>query len=512
MSQSPTDTPSPDQQTLDAKLPVGRVGYYFEPSEGAFEEIPLVVARAPLYLMVGLLLIGGIFAWFGKIDQIVDGRATLMPQGKVWNLQTQAGGKVTGIMVQEGDPVRRGQLMVRFDKELSSESLQLLRQEVQAASRAIMQTEGGTPGELELERRFDLIHATVLSASLQELLVQYSKARLAFIEANRTQLATIPQEERALAAQRRALGDKLSITGEMQAKNRLIQSARSRELASQVSGKELEIARMRRELTAARQRLRHYETLRTKKLIREEEVAAAERELDQLQTNLQVALKDTDRLRKAEAIARTESSTQIDTLRIDAADTQASLHEAENRLARLKGDARIDFERARTDFSNLVFLLKQRLDLLNQQADFIAPVDGILTSLKVRNAGEFVSPGQLLATLAPKNAGLGAEITIANKNIGLIQEGMAVKFKLNAFPYQDYGVLTGRIVQIPQDIDEKQGDYQVLATLDRSTLRTARGEVPLRYGMIATAEVLTERRRLWAVLLEPFRKKAKYAP
>lgn len=512
MSQSPTDAKPPDQQLPPGKLPADRVGYYFEPSEGSFEEIPLAVARAPLYLMVGLLLIGGLFAWFGKIDQIVDGRATLMPQGKVWNLQTQAGGKVTGILVQEGDAVTRGQLMVRFDKELSPESLQLLRQEVQAASRAIMQTEGGTPGALELERSFDLIHATVLSASLQELLVQYSKARLAFIEANRTLLSTIPQEERALGAQRRALSDKLSITGEMQAKNRLIQSARSRELAAQVSARELEIARMRRELATARQRLRHYETLRTKKLIREEEVAAAERELDQLETGLQVALKDTERLRKAEAIARTESSTQIDTLRIDAADTQASLHEAESRLTRFKGEARGDFERARTDFSNLVFLLKQRLDLLNRQADFTAPVDGVLTSLKVRNAGEFVSPGQLLATLAPKNAGLGAEVTIANKNIGLIREGMPVKFKLNAFPYQDYGILTGRIVQMPQDIDEKQGDYQVLAALDRDTVRTEQGEVPLRYGMVATAEVVTERRRLLAIMLEPFRKKAKYAP
>ncbi|HEY9857434.1 MAG TPA: HlyD family efflux transporter periplasmic adaptor subunit [Stenomitos sp.] len=512
MSQSPTQVPPPDQQSPNGKLSAGRVGYYFEPSEGTFEEIPLIVARAPLYLMVGLLLIGTLFAVFAKIDQIVDGRATLMPQGKVWNLQTQAGGKVTSILVREGEPVTRGQLMVRFDKELSPESLQLLRQEVQAASRAITQTEGGSPGTLELERRFDLIHATVLSASLQDLLVQYSKARLAFIEANRTLLATIPQEERALGAQRRALNDKLSITGEMQAKGRLIQSARSRELAAQLSAKELETARMERDLGTARQRLAHYQELRTKKLIREEEVTAAEREVDQLQTGLQVARKDIERLRRSEAIARTESSTQIDTLRIDAANTQASLQDSENRLARLKSDALADFERARTDFSNLVFLLKQRLDLLNQQADFIAPVDGILTTLKVHNAGEFVSPGQLLATLAPKNAGLGAEITIANKNIGLIREGMPVKFKLNAFPYQDYGVLTGRIVQIPQDIDEKQGDYQVLAALDRSTIRTERGEVPLRYGMVATAEVITEQKRLLAVMLEPFRKKAKYAP
>lgn len=502
--------PTVPRKEASGQAPAARpehVGYYFDETSTFSQDPPLILLRAPLYLLLALILVALLFSFIGKMDVVVSGSAYLAPSGKTWNLQAMAGGRIQKVLVHEGEHVRKGQALILFNKEVSLESLQLLRREVENARESLQRTENGATGNPGLQGELDLLDTSILSPGIQELVVQYSKARLAFLDANRTLTVTVPQEKRALESEQGALNRKLAIMSEIERKSRGLHAARSGEAEDQQRSKLLEIEQLQRDLQRARQHLQDSQLLRDRKLISENELRSAQQDISRIQTQLKLAQKESDRLSKLTRISRTESANQVDNLKIEVANTQASLRGSENQLARLKNDAQAQFMRARGEFATTVFLLKQQLDNLQQQTDFTAPVDGVLTSLKVRNAGEVVGPGQLLATLAPADAHLGAEIVIANKDIGLLREGMPIKFKLDAYPYQDYGILNGRVLSIPQDIDEKQGTYHIQAVLDRSTIRTKQGEVPLRFGLTAMAEVVTEQKRLISLILEPFRKK-----
>lgn len=506
MSEPTKETEAPRQ----APVRPDHVGYYFDETTSVNQDPPLILLRAPLYLMLLLLVVTAVFSTIGQMDVVVSGQAMLAPVGRTWNLQSEGGGQVQKLLVKEGERVSKGQVLILFQKGISPEGLTALREELENATFALRRTEQGAAEDLGLGREMNLLDASVVSPALQDLIVQYAKARLGFIEANRTLMARLPLEARALAAERAALSQKLGLMSKMERKNRVIQSEKSDDLEVQRRAKALEFEQIRRDLTRSRLRLQDVRTLRDRKLISEDELRNAQLEASRLETNLSVAEKDSERLAKLSRIARSENSNLLDSAKIDMSNTQVSLTNSENQLARLKNEAKMQYERARSDYANAVFILKQQLERLQQQTDFAAPVDGIITSLKVHNAGEVVGAGQLLATMAPAMSGLGAEIVIANKDIGLIKEGMSVKFKLDAYPYQDYGVLRGWILQIPQDIDEKQGFYRVQATLDRSTIKTEKGEVPLRYGLTAHGEVVTKRQRLIELFLEPFKKKERH--
>jgi HlyD family secretion protein len=86
---------------------------------------------------------------------------------------------------------------------------------------------------------------------------------------------------------------------------------------------------------------------------------------------------------------------------------------------------------------------------------------------------------------------------------------MPVNIKLDAFPYQDYGVVAGSVLTISPDTSphEQMGMvYQVEVMLDIKTIKHEGKVVPLRAGQTATAEIIVRRRRIMSLVLDPIRK------
>lgn len=138
-----------------------------------------------------------------------------------------------------------------------------------------------------------------------------------------------------------------------------------------------------------------------------------------------------------------------------------------------------------------------------------APAEGTLAFLKVYNSGQVVTPSETLATVIPSGVPLVMELKILNKDISKIHVGHGCKHKLDAFPFQDFGVLTGRVVKISPDADrDAQGGrfYRVTADFDRTYYEARMGKLPIRPGLTGTTEIITERRRVLTIFLEPFRK------
>jgi HlyD family secretion protein len=131
-----------------------------------------------------------------------------------------------------------------------------------------------------------------------------------------------------------------------------------------------------------------------------------------------------------------------------------------------------------------------------------APVSGTVVEMASLVPGSFVQAGDELAVLSPA-AGLVAEVYVSPRDIGLLRVGLPVRVQVDAFNYNDWGLLTGRVERLPEDVVVLDGKpvFRVPVTLDRTHLSLRggfRGE--LRKGMTVRARFVVARRSLWQLL------------
>jgi multidrug efflux pump subunit AcrA (membrane-fusion protein) len=148
-------------------------------------------------------------------------------------------------------------------------------------------------------------------------------------------------------------------------------------------------------------------------------------------------------------------------------------------------------------------------ELSLQHTTITAPVSGLVTTLDVRSAGVVLQAGQTVATIAPTGARLLAEARVPNKDIAFIEKGLPAKLKFDAFPFQDYGTVEGTVVEVSPDaqLDKDLGSFYKVTIAPKQTSIAAKGRnIPLRPGLALTAEIVTERKSILNLILEPFRK------
>lgn len=154
---------------------------------------------------------------------------------------------------------------------------------------------------------------------------------------------------------------------------------------------------------------------------------------------------------------------------------------------------------------------KLELDKAKQRQTFMeirSPIDGIVQQLQTYTIGGVVTTAQQLMVIAPEEDSLEVEALISNQDIGFVKTGQEVVLKIAAFPYTRYGYIHGKVKHISLDAipDEKLG--YVFATtilMDRNYLTIQDTPIYLKQGMIATAEIKTDQRRVMDYFLSPLK-------
>ena len=147
-----------------------------------------------------------------------------------------------------------------------------------------------------------------------------------------------------------------------------------------------------------------------------------------------------------------------------------------------------------------------------KQFIFTAPVDGVVSSLNVRNPGEVVQPGQTVVELAPQDAPLVLLAKLPNREAGFLKTGMSAKIKFDAYPYQDYGIISGKVFSISPDTkpDQQLGAvYRIEVELERNSVTANHQKIAFKAGQTATADIIIRRRRIIDVLLDPIQQMRK---
>jgi hemolysin D len=143
------------------------------------------------------------------------------------------------------------------------------------------------------------------------------------------------------------------------------------------------------------------------------------------------------------------------------------------------------------------------------QTTIVSPISGVLTKLDTKNIGAVISVGEKIASIAPDTAQLVIEAKLPTKNAPFIEKGMPAKLRFEAFPYQDYGIITGQVSFISPDVekDEKLGTYyKVIIVPDKAFISANGKNIPLKSGLAVSIDIITGKKSLLSNILEPIQK------
>ncbi|MEO8852249.1 MAG: HlyD family efflux transporter periplasmic adaptor subunit [Ginsengibacter sp.] len=133
-----------------------------------------------------------------------------------------------------------------------------------------------------------------------------------------------------------------------------------------------------------------------------------------------------------------------------------------------------------------------------------APVSGIIQGIYSRYDGGFIQAGETLCIISPET-NLIAECYVPTQDVGLLKKNQPVKFQIDAFDYNYFGIVTGRISRIDDDytlIDNKP-IFKVRCLLDKTQLHLKNGFTGhLKKGLTLQARFMVTRRSAWQLLFD----------
>ena len=163
-----------------------------------------------------------------------------------------------------------------------------------------------------------------------------------------------------------------------------------------------------------------------------------------------------------------------------------------------------------------------KLARVNSMIVISAPEDGVVLDIANRSVGSVLRGAEPLVILIPTTVPLISEIQLGSSSVGEVSVGDKVLLKVDAFPFQKFGGLTGKIRSISfeshsggasadmESVANKRaasgGFHRVAIELEGTRLPRLPKNRTLFPGMTVTAEIHLGQRRLIQYLLSPILK------
>lgn len=157
--------------------------------------------------------------------------------------------------------------------------------------------------------------------------------------------------------------------------------------------------------------------------------------------------------------------------------------------------------------------LNQELIILEASwmREVISPIDGYIGAINI-SLGQNITHQQLLMTLVPNINPLEATLYVTNKAIGFIKKGAPVKLKLDPFPYQKFGYITGKITSISstsipaselRNSFSNEPSYIIKVKLDKQSINAYGENVDIKPSTTLSADISIDSRYIYEWILEP---------
>lgn len=406
-----------------------------------------------LAAIIAFFVIALVWAWLARIDEIARGEGRVITASQTQYVQNLEGGIIDKILVQEGDLVKKDQVLFQLD-----------RMRFTSAYRE------GQQGELGLRAKVARLSAEVQGTALKMPAdVQKSAPALA---------------DNEIAVHRARMND-------LAGKNAVL-----REQLAQRTQEVIEL-QSRRDRTREQLEILTREIAITAPMVKEGAVSEVEllrlqRESTRIRGELDAATLAIPRARSAIEEAKRKMQDNESQFRSQAA---SELSAARNELAKVaEAVPGLEDKMART-------LVR-------------SPVNGVVKTIANKTPGGVVQPGTPMAEIVAVEDSLLVEARIRPQDIAFVQVGQKATVKLAAYDYSIYGGVEGKLVYISADSIQPQAQpglapepYYVAHVRTLKPGVEYRGKLlPVIPGMTGQVDVLTGRRSVLHYLLKPINK------
>ncbi len=390
------------------------------------------------------------FVWAGitEIEELTRGQGQVVPSKEIQVVQSLEGGIVKEILVQKGDLVKKGQVLLRisdvmFSSEKRGTEARFLGLEAKKAR--LTAEANGTAFSMPKEITKKAPNVTKNEKSLYESRQKELHSAYAI------------QDDRVTKAEADLAGVRAEINGFSQSKKLL--------------NKELSITR----------------DMVAKRAVPKMEQIRLERELADISGKINSRIQEKKGLEAALSGAKNERKAQ------------------DNKFKSLAFEELSEVE---TQISSLKESLKTMGDRVDR-AEIRAPMDGIVNQIMIQTIGGIVEPAMRLMEIVPVGDELKIVAKIQPNEIAFLKIGQPVKVKITAYDPQKYGSLDGTLLRIAANsATDRDGNvlFEIEVRTERNYLGNAEYPLPITSGMIANVEVITGKRTILNYLMKPLRR------
>jgi membrane fusion protein, adhesin transport system len=409
--------------------------------DGLVSEAHLRAVATIAFFVLAFIL----WAQFTVLDKVVRGVGRVVPQAQNQMVQHFEGGIIADIVVQEGDVVKKGDVLLRIDNSFSRAELQSARLEIRARQLR------GARLSSEASGLADLIFGPDMPTDLAIMAAR--------------ELDLFKSRQQTLEAQIRILDEQM----------------RQKELELSELNSRWVLTQNERDLVT--RRLTNLRRLAIAGAVSQNELLDNERGLQQIETRISDL---------AHTIPRTE----------------AALNELKARRGEISLRFRADAERERTDNELAIAKLEEQITAMKDRslrAEVTAPIDGVVNKVFFSTVGGVVKSGETLVQLVPTGSAIAVEAKIAPSDRAQIWPGLPATVKVSAYDFSLYGGLSGKVIDISPDTltDEKgQAYYRVKLEADAATFGRDKPVIP---GMMAEVDILSGEQTILQALIRPMR-------
>jgi len=123
-------------------------------------------------------------------------------------------------------------------------------------------------------------------------------------------------------------------------------------------------------------------------------------------------------------------------------------------------------------------------------------IDGHVSFLDYYTSNQVVQQGDLVFTLIPRdNQEYIARLRAPKRNAGKLEVGQHVNIRVDNYPSDEFGVLTGQVNHI-SSLTDKDGNYLLEVALPPNLITSYQKKIEFRQEMTGSAEIITEDLRL----------------
>jgi len=434
-----------EKDILSSKRTMPREQLKLLSHEAMLEEAgPSRMASGLILLIMSLLISSVVWSHFVEIKTSATTQGTVIPSGDKRVVQHLEGGIVQSILVRNGDFVKKGQALVKFEPTLRTAELNQIRARDAALAIKLERLHAFIDGIEPDYSKFEAEYPQLVAESRFNL-----RGILARIEGQKVVLSSQIQQQRksveSFGKQIKSLSKQLGLLKQnVSMRSKLFKSGHGSKV--NLITAQLDLAKTQGSITET-------------EISKEKELVSIEETENQI---LEINVKE-----------RGKALEQLDEVGAQIAEVHENIARLEDKVTRLQ---------------------------------LSAPVSGIVHNLAINTPGAVIEPAQIVLEIIPAEGRMVIENKIKPSDIGHIVVGQITKVTVTGFDARRYGTILGELTKIsPTTLTDEEGNpyFNGQIMLKEDVLFANGVEHKIVPGMTVQANIITGEQTLLEYLTRP---------